>query len=85
MKKILTLPRLPQIGDVVTGFSVDPAEITQLRKEGEEFFATLREAHKDGKIHFHEVILIIDEALDVAGLTIWQKVGRFFRRIFGRK
>ena len=85
MKKSLTLPKLPQIGDVISGAGIEAGEVMQLRKEGEELLAVVREARKDGKIEFHEVILIIREGLDVAGLSIWQKVGRFFRRIFGRK
>ena len=89
MTKVTTLNALPSLGEIVrfqdeTG-RITEGEVAQLKKEGEELWAVIREARKDGRIQVHEVLLIIKEAADVASLSVWQKIGRFFRRMFGRR
>lgn len=61
------------------------AEVVEVVERGKELVAVIKAAREDGKITRQEVVLIIAKGLEVASLTAWDKIGRFFARLFGRK
>jgi uncharacterized membrane protein YebE (DUF533 family) len=60
-------------------------EIMEVKERGQELLIVIRAARADGRIEFHEVILIAGKVVGIASLGIWRKVGAWFKRVFGRK
>ena len=85
----LRLDTVPQVGQKVVietpGSVPTPAEITEVVEKGQELWAVVKAAREDGKIEFAEILVIVAKATEVAGLSVWAKIGRFFRNLFRRK
>lgn len=91
-EKFLKLPEPPKVGEkVALPFIPNPqdvptvGEVKEVYQRGKDLWAKIQAARADGRIETHEVLIIISAAVEVAGLSVWQKIGRFFRNLFTRK
>lgn len=88
MSKFIELAEIPKPGQTVEvkgGELPTVGEVEQVVQKGAELWAIVRAARADGRIERHEALLIISKGVELAGLSIWAKIGRFFRRLFGKK
>lgn len=60
-------------------------EVVDVKDRGQELLLVIKAARADGRIEYHEVVLIAGKIVQLAALPIWTKIGRFFKRLFTKK